>query len=269
VSKLDDVLPLPAQVEVRLVCPDVLVLRNVIPDWRDELIRVAEKTNRWQQSRQAHPNGDGLYERVCRTSHSIMLSTADPDYGPCFRRFEVGLLNAFHSGLLAYKAYNDFLNVTHDSGYELLRYQEGGQFGAHSDTILGKPGGFRQLSAVIYLNDDYTGGETYFPRQSLKFKAEAGDLLMFPSTFCYPHESLPVIKGTKYAIVTWFMANPTKPTEQIEETHGEQGEGDSGGGDPAADGGLRLHESAGGGPVAGEQAAPDREHPASVGGRAS
>lgn len=265
-SEIDDTLDLPTEAEVRLLTPDILVLRSLIPEWRDELIRISEKIQRWSQSSQSYPDGSGNLTSGVRDSRSFMLSVADPEYGPCFRRFEEALLRAFHSGLLAYKGYNKFLEVTHDSGFEMLRYQEGQKFELHCDTILGRQDGLRQLTGLVYLNDDYTGGETHFPRQGLKFKGTAGDLLLFPSSFCYPHESLPVTEGTKYAIVTWFMAYPK--TEQNEEAHGEQGE-DRTGSDPAdADGGVRLHGSTGSGSPAGEPEASDREHSASVGGRA-
>lgn len=267
-SSIDDVLPLPESVEIRLLCPDVLVLRNVVPEWRDELIRIAEKTQRWKQSGQIRPDGVDSYKSAHRTSRSFMLSHLDPDYGPCLHRFEEVLMRAFHTGLSAYKTYNKHLDVTHDSGYEMLRYEEGERFGLHTDAILGRQEGFRQLSAILYLNDAYTGGETYFPRQELKFKAKVGDLLLFPSTFCYPHESLPVVKGVKYAVVTWFMAYPKlekQTEEQNEDTHGEQGKGDIGGTAPADDGRMRLHQPAGGGFDAGEPPTSDRKRPACVG----
>ena len=256
-SKIDDVLPLPEQVEIRLLAPDVLVARCIVPEWRNELIQIAEKIQCWSRSGQIRPNGVDSYKSEHRSSHSFMVSRHHPEYGPCLARFDTALEKAFHTGGAAYKNYNKHLNVTHDSGFELLRYREGERFGLHTDAILGRQEGFRQLSALLYLNDNYTGGETYFPRQGLKFKATAGDLLLFPSNFCYPHESLPVVKGVKYAIVTWFMAYPK--LLQTEETHGEQDEGD-GAQSGAADGGVRLHGSPGGGSAEGEPATPDREH---------
>lgn len=265
-SSIDDVLPLPDQVDVHLLCPDILVLRQILPEWRNELIQIAERTKRWSQSGQINPSGTNSYKNAFRTSHSLMITVHDPLYGPCFRRFEQALVRAFHTAAVAYKNYNRFLDITDDSGYELLRYQEGEQFGLHTDAILGRAEGFRQLSALLYLNDDYTGGETYFPRQSLKFKARAGDLLLFPSNFCYPHEALPVTKGTKYAVVTWYVAYPKKSESKAEEgIHGEA-EVDGHGADPAGDSGVLL-ESARGGLAAGAPAASDREHPACAGGR--
>lgn len=243
-SKIDDKLPLPGHVETRLMAPEILVLRQVVPEWRSELIEVAENTKRWFQSGQVTPQGSTSYTGTHRTSRSVMLTHRDPLYGGAFRRFEEALLRVFHSGLVAYRSYNEHISVTHDSGYELLRYQPGEHFGLHTDTILGRNEGFRQLSGLLYLNDNYNGGETWFPRQNLKFKATAGDLLLFPSNFCYPHEALPVTQGNKYAVVTWFVAYPKLPTNDEEDNDGTQAEGNGDRTDADADVGLRLLEPA-------------------------
>jgi hypothetical protein len=60
---------------------------------------------------------------------------------------------------------------------------------------------------VIYLNDDYEGGELWFPYLDIKFKPQAGDIILFPSTFIYAHSSLKVTSGTKYSAVTMFDYN--------------------------------------------------------------
>lgn len=58
------------------------------------------------------------------------------------------------------------------------------------------------ISAVVYLNDDYEGGEIYFPRfDGLTVKPKAGDIVVFPSTFIYEHASQDMISGVKYAVV--------------------------------------------------------------------
>lgn len=250
-SAIDETLPLPAQVETRLMAPEILVLRQVVPEWRDELIQIAEKIQRWQHSGQVNHSGDS-YKNTFRSSRSFMISAQDPDYGPCLSRFEEALIRVFHSGVKAYMALNPFLHVTEDSGFEMLRYQEGERFGVHCDDILGKRGEYRQLSGLVYLNDGYEGGETYFPRQGLKFRATAGDLILFPSNFCYPHESTPVTKGTKYAVVTWFTTSGKLNQHSEVSNDGSEVEGDVGGDSAPADGGVCLHGSARGGSTAGE-----------------
>jgi Rps23 Pro-64 3,4-dihydroxylase Tpa1-like proline 4-hydroxylase len=94
-----------------------------------------------------------------------------------------------------------YLNVQEDTGYELLRYKQGGFYSQHSDTFLQAP---RLMSASLVLNDNYEGGEFAFFDRQLKYKLNKGDVLMFPSTFMFPHEVMPVTKGTRYSIVTWF-----------------------------------------------------------------
>ncbi|MBE9177289.1 2OG-Fe(II) oxygenase [Oculatella sp. LEGE 06141] len=95
----------------------------------------------------------------------------------------------------------------------ILRYREGHFYKRHIDNLLlasrfqeaeqGIP--TRDISIVGYLNDDFEGGETYFDRQDVKVKPEAGAVLAFPAYFTHPHESLPIRKGTKYAFTSWLF----------------------------------------------------------------
>ena len=93
------------------------------------------------------------------------------------------------------------LHIESDEGYGLLKYSPGGYYSTHTDH---GPSNIRTISALIYLNDDYEGGELYFPRQDIKIKPKTGQVVFFPSNYLYPHASLPITSGTKYSIVTWF-----------------------------------------------------------------
>jgi hypothetical protein len=58
------------------------------------------------------------------------------------------------------------------------------------------------ISVVVYLNDDYEGGEIWFPRMdNLSIKPKAGDIVVFPSTYIYEHASQDMISGVKYSVV--------------------------------------------------------------------
>jgi predicted 2-oxoglutarate/Fe(II)-dependent dioxygenase YbiX len=63
----------------------------------------------------------------------------------------------------------------------------------------------RSVSCSFALNDDFEGGEFAFFDRELKYKLGKGDAIMFPSNFMYPHEVMPVTKGTRYSIITWFI----------------------------------------------------------------
>ena len=92
--------------------------------------------------------------------------------------------------------------IEEDSGYELLKYPEGGFYTQHVDSFKARP---RAVSCSFILNDDYEGGEFAFFDRELKYKLDKGDAIMFPSNFMYPHEIMPVTQGTRYSIITWFV----------------------------------------------------------------
>jgi hypothetical protein len=74
-------------------------------------------------------------------------------------------------------------------------------FGLHTDH---GPSTVRTVSAILYLNDDYEGGNLHFPRiDQLSIKPETGDIIVFPSTYTYQHESIPLMHGTKYVVLAF------------------------------------------------------------------
>jgi len=86
------------------------------------------------------------------------------------------------------------------------RYNKNKIMSLHCDHIKslfeGERRGIPILSIVAVLNDDYEGGEfIMFVDYEIKFKA--GDLIIFPSVFLYPHLVKPVKKGTRYSFVSW------------------------------------------------------------------
>lgn len=98
----------------------------------------------------------------------------------------------------------DKFSVDQDEGYSILRYKVGDEYKYHTDNGAGSTGTLRTLSALLYLNDDYEGGEIDFPRQKLKIKPKTGMVVMFPAIANFRHASLPITSGVKYTVVTWF-----------------------------------------------------------------
>lgn len=52
--------------------------------------------------------------------------------------------------------------------------------------------------SIVYLNDNYTGGELYFSAYDISFKPTAGTLAFFPSSTYYIHGVKPVTSGVRY-----------------------------------------------------------------------
>ena len=92
-------------------------------------------------------------------------------------------------------------NISTDSGYDLLRYNQGGFYTIHTDNYKDRP---RTVAMSLMLNDNYDGGEIAFFEREHIIKPSAGSVVIFPANFMYPHEIMPVLSGTRYAIITWF-----------------------------------------------------------------
>ena len=93
---------------------------------------------------------------------------------------------------------------------QLLRYGPGGKYGIHSDSdhFCSEAQKFyrfidRDFSMLIYLNSDYFGGEIFFEGLNYSYKPKQGDLVIFLSNHIFSHESMPIISGKKYALVSW------------------------------------------------------------------
>lgn len=61
----------------------------------------------------------------------------------------------------------------------------------------------RILTYILYLNDIEEGGETELLYQSMRFKPEAGTLLLFPAGFTHTHRGNPPLSGEKYIMTGW------------------------------------------------------------------
>ena len=69
----------------------------------------------------------------------------------------------------------------------------------------------RDISLLLYLNDNYEGGKLKFTRLNYTYKPKAGDLVFFPSNHIFTHESTPLTVGVKWAIVSWAKLTQSVP----------------------------------------------------------
>lgn len=101
----------------------------------------------------------------------------------------------------------------------IVNYQIGGEYKKHydffnentdyyEDTM--KRGGNRVFTALFYLNDNFSGGETEFPKLNLKINPEVGKLIVWKNmnedgtlNRDSIHAGLPVIEGEKWIAVVW------------------------------------------------------------------
>ena len=86
------------------------------------------------------------------------------------------------------------------------RYKKGTLMTEHCDHITelfeGEKRGIPTLSVIGGLNNNYEGGEfVMFKNKTYKFNA--GDIIIFPSNFLFPHKVQEVTKGTRYTYISW------------------------------------------------------------------
>ena len=95
----------------------------------------------------------------------------------------------------------NFKNVffTNTRNIRILKYDVGQHIKDHSDIDE-----YIRGSLTINLNDNYEGGEFTFFQESLIYTLKKGDVLMFPSSFQYPHGVKKITKGTRYQLVLWL-----------------------------------------------------------------
>ena len=92
------------------------------------------------------------------------------------------------------------------SGFRVNRYSVGGFMSEHTDNIHhshGQEYGFPQVSALLFLNDNYEGGELIVAGNEYETKMGSG--IIFPSNFMFPHEVKKITDGERWSIVTWLM----------------------------------------------------------------
>lgn len=84
----------------------------------------------------------------------------------------------------------------------ILKYERAGYLPAHTD----HGSSSRTLSVVLYLNDNYVGGEINFPhvRNGVTIKPQAGSAIFFPSNFVFVHEVSEITEGVRYALPNWY-----------------------------------------------------------------
>ena len=143
-----------------------------------------------------------------RNSMQYWINKNDPIIKPLFDKicsiFNIPLDNAEYLQVVRYLP-NQYFNEHHDSCCD------------NTDKCIEfiSRGGQRKLTVLIYLNNEFTGGETFFPNLRKKYKPKTGSAIIFSplainSFKCHPyalHAGLPVLTGEKWIANLWFREN--------------------------------------------------------------
>ncbi len=99
-------------------------------------------------------------------------------------------------------------------GLAIVRYLKDQQYKEHYDFLIHLPeqlkrGGDRIFTFLLYLNDDFSGGETYFPKIDIAIEPKAGRALVWKNyidnapNYESLHCGLPVENGEKWIATKW------------------------------------------------------------------
>lgn len=111
--------------------------------------------------------------------------------------------------------------LDHIEKIQIQKYDVGQEYKPHND-FFNFPGRVvtpndRIATAILYLNDGFTGGETYFENLKLNVIPERGSLLFFEYKYIHElnkmtlHQGRPILSGTKYIASVWIRLKPFNP----------------------------------------------------------
>lgn len=181
---------------------NIVELENFLTqEERERLINFALNNKVWDITKtQVDEDGLVLYDaniwadRVC-TYNSLIKS--DPS-----------ILELINSMIARLKIEVDkFFNVdAKETGPAIVRWPIGARQEPHADKEFhtgieqGRANDFPHydLAGLFYFNDDYEGGELYFPQHGIEFKPKAGAAYFFPGDRNYTHGVRPVISGNRF-----------------------------------------------------------------------
>ena len=209
-----------------ILAPGVLVYRNVFTKEMDLINRLEEclssdpnaegvgysdsphSTYKWKQATTGYANNDLKY----RDAFDFKVKKNNPDdsnKSPDQIKLEKIWEDSRDVQIGPVEDYRQRFNVAplkYWESFNFVKYEgEGTHFNIHADH---GPAYNCTVSAVIYINDDYEGGEIRFPRlDGYTHVPKVGDIAVFPSNYIYEHASLPMKSGTKYCVVVMTDIN--------------------------------------------------------------
>ena len=179
--------------------PDIVRFPRLLS--RDECAHIAGAVHDiLEPSHVVDPATGGLREHPVRTSDGAVIGPTREDL----------VIRAINRRVAAISG----TDIAQGEALSVLRYQPAQQFRLHHDAIAGAANQ-RIKTVLLYLNEGFTGGETFFPASNLTVRPVAGDAILFANTQAdgtpdprARHAGLPVTRGVKWLATRWIRARP-------------------------------------------------------------
>lgn len=143
------------------------------------------------------PN-DNWDNRVC---DNAILSQISPEVNKILKKYQSN-----HKKII-----EDFFSIElSNNAPSIVIWREGDMQSPHADKeqLDGSPNPYPEndIASLFYLNDDYEGGEIYFPIQNLQIKPSAGSAVFFPGDRFYQHGVTAVESGKRFTCPAFWGA---------------------------------------------------------------
>lgn len=123
------------------------------------------------------------------------------------------LLNAnIDCGNLIKKEYNLTFPVYSDT-LQVIRWFPGMEQSPHADDMSNtniEGFGHRAFGSILYLNDDYSGGHTYYPNLKFEITPQAGSLAIHPGDEEHLHGVTKIEGGMRYTVASFWTKERDK-----------------------------------------------------------
>lgn len=133
----------------------------------------------------------------------LNINKKHPEYISQLSQVTVKVLNLYKKDLPDYSRWFPVRTFLEEFRIKKYHSNSSDRFDLHVD-VEDHSSAKRCVALLYYLNDDFTGGETFFPYLDKKIVPQKGSVMVFPPTWQYPHSGLKVNKGIKYIMSTYL-----------------------------------------------------------------
>ena len=188
------------------VCNDII---SFYTQWKEQAVKQhMEKDLRSKQAFDDYEQsmvGTNQFStgQLGRRDYSLMLETLNTSLTARINQYLQSAVNDYCN---EFNALNNtpmtswavkFQETPAGGGYHVYHYERG----SWSETA-------RELVWMIYLNEDFEGGETEFLYQKRRINPTTGTVVLWPAGFTHTHKGNLVLSGTKYVVTGWYYQQP-------------------------------------------------------------
>jgi len=168
------------------------------------ILNFARNTDLWSNV------GSGVWDG--RVINAITISKNDPSLGLFLNNVKERILKtAKESYGIETEIYSDILALT--------RWFPGMEQMPHSDNMENTPDHHnhqhREYGIVIYLNDDFEGGITFYPQHKFSITPEPGKLAIHPASTDHMHGVTKVEGAIRYTMTSFLTFDKTRKMQEF------------------------------------------------------